>query len=118
MRSREGRDHRHRGHDAADRQHGFDALTRCDYVACCAETNRMSEKVAHRPARRCDWRLAAPRRIEPGAVRAGDVSLKVGNSRDHCGPGFGWGVSLGTVVAARMESQAVDALQIFYATLT
>ena len=76
------------------------------------ETDRVPEKVAHRPAWGIDRRLVAPGRIEPGAVRAGDVALEIGNSRDHCRPGFGRGVCLGTIVAARMESQAVDAMQV------
>ena len=100
------------GHDAAERQHGLDALARRHHVACRAETDRVPEKVAHRPAWGIDRRLVAPGRIEPGAMRAGDVALKIGNSRDHCGPDFGRGVCLGTIVAARMESQAVDAMQV------
>ena len=82
------------------------------------EADRVAEKVTHRAAWSIDWRLVAPRRIEPCAVRAGDVSLEVGNSGDHSGPNFGCGVCPGTVVATRMESQAVDAMQVGYAALT
>ena len=62
--------------------------------------------------------LPRPDRIEPGAVRAGDVALEIGDSRDHRRPGFGRGVCLGTIVAARMESQAVDAVQVRDAAFT
>ena len=40
------------------------------------ETDRVPEKVAHRPAWGIDRRLVAPGRIEPGAVRAGDVARR------------------------------------------
>src|SRR5260221_12121112 len=117
MRGRERCDHRHAGHSAAERQHGLDALARRHHVASRTETDRMSEKMAHRPAWGSDWRLVTPRRIEPCAVCAGDVSLKVGNSRDHSWPNFGCDVCLGTVVATRMESQAVDTMQVGHAAL-
>jgi hypothetical protein len=69
----------------------------------------VAEKVTHRSARRIDRRFVAPGRIEPGAVGTGDAALEIGHRRDHRRPGFGRGIGLATVVAARMESQAVDA---------
>ena len=75
MRGRKCCDHRHAGHDAAERQHGLDALARRHHVACRTETDRVPEKVTHRPARGIDWRLVAPGRIEPCAMRAGDVAI-------------------------------------------
>ena len=75
------------------------------------EADRVAEKVAHRPARRIDRRLAAPGRIEPGAMRAGDAAVEIGDGGDHRRPGLGRRVCVGPIVAARMEAQAVGAVQ-------
>ena len=48
------------GHDAAERQHGLDAFARRHHVASRTETDRVPEKMAHRPARGIDRRLVAP----------------------------------------------------------
>src|SRR4051812_30505278 len=108
MRGRECCDHRHPGYDATERQHGLDALTRRHYLVSRTEADRVAEKVTHGPARGIDRRLVVPGRIEPGAVRAGDAALEVGNSRDHRRPDFGRSICVRTIIAARMEAQAVD----------
>src|SRR5258708_18803411 len=100
MRGRECCDHRHGGHNAAERQHSLDALASRHHVACRAETDRGPEKVTHRPAWGIDRRLVAAGRIEPGAMRTGDVALEVGHSSYHCGPYFGRRVALGAIVSA------------------
>jgi len=112
MRGRKCCDHRHGGHQAAERQHGLDAFAGRHHIACRTEPDRVPEKVTHSPAWGIDRRLVAPGRIEPCAVCASDASLEVGNSRDHCWPDFGRSVCFGSIIAARMESQAVDAMQV------
>jgi hypothetical protein len=44
--------------------------------------------------------------IEPGAVRAGDPSIEVGDGGDHRRPGFGRRMLIRSIVATRMEAQA------------
>ena len=60
MRGRKCCDHRHAGHDAAERQHGLDPLAGRHHVASRTETDGVTEKVTHRPAWGIDRRLAAP----------------------------------------------------------
>ena len=100
-----------RRHDAAQRQHGLDAFAGRHHVVRHAEPDAVSEKMAHRPPRRVDRRLVAAGRVEPGAVRAGDPAVEVGDRGDQCRPGLGGCVGIGAVVAARMEPQGAACVQ-------
>src|SRR3546814_4662457 len=58
------------------------------YTTLFRSSNSMTEKVAHRPPRRVDRRLAEHRLgkaagIEPGAVRPGQMSREIGDGSDH-----------------------------------
>src|SRR3546814_4192227 len=86
------------------------------YTTLFRSSNSMTEKVAHRPPRRVDLRLAAHRLgkaagIEPGAVRPGQMSRDIGDGSDHRRPGLGRAVVVRPIVAARMEAQASGSVQ-------
>ena len=108
---RERRDHRQGRHDAAQRQHGLDAFAGRHHVARHAEADAMSEEMAHGPPRRVDRRLVAAGRVEPGAVRAGDLAVEIGDRGDHRRPGLGRRVGIGPIVAARVKAQASGSVQ-------
>jgi hypothetical protein len=44
--------------------------------------------MSERAARIGEWRLGAPRVVEPGALDAGDRAVQIGNGREQGGPGF------------------------------
>ena len=104
-------DHRQGRHDAAQRQHGLDAFAGRHHVVRHTEPDAMSEEMAHRPPRRVDRRLVAAGRVEPGAVRAGDPAVEIGDRGDQCRPGLGRCVGIGAIVAARMKPQRAACVQ-------
>ena len=55
--------------------------------------------------------LPLARRIEPGAVRAGDTAVEIGDGGDHRRPGLGRSIVVGPIVAARMEAQRCASVQ-------
>ena len=59
--------------------------------------------------RRFERRFASARRVEPGAVHAGDGAAIIGDCPDHGGPGLRARTSgvLGAVVAIWVKAQAV-----------
>ena len=94
------------------RQHGLDALARRHHIVGDTEADGVAEEMAHRASWRIDWRLVSPRRVEPGAMRAGDVAFEIGDGGDHRCPGLGRAAGLRTVVAARVESQRREIVEI------
>ena len=68
----------HGGQRASQRQHRLDAFADSEHVAGSAEAHGIAEEIAHRPSRRVDRRLAERRReaarVEPGAMRAGQMA--------------------------------------------
>ena len=75
------------------------------------EADAMPEQMTHCPPRRVDRRLALTRRVEPGAMRAGDLAAKVGDGGDQGWPSLGRRIGIGAVIAARMEAQRADSMQ-------
>ncbi len=67
--------------------------------------------MAHRPPRGVDRSLVLARRVEPGAVRAGDPSAEIGDRGDQCRPGLGRGFGIRPIVAAGVEAQGSGAVQ-------
>ena len=110
--------HRHGRHDAAKRQHGLDALTRRQDVVDDTEADSVTEEMTHRAPWCIERCLISPRRVEPGAMRAGDVAFEIGHGSDHRRPGLGRRVRIGTIIATRVESEAAEVMQIRDATLT
>ena len=85
--------HRHAGQGHSQLQRGFDAF------ACGHDV--------HRAALRGDRRLAEmgrrePVRVQPGALRAGDPAIAIGDGRDQGRPSVHRAVGIGSVVAARV----------------
>ena len=111
VRGRKRRRHRHGRHDASERQHGFDAFAGGHDIVRDAEADGVAEKMAHRPPRRFDRRLASPVGGEPGPMRAGDLAVEIGDSGDHRGPGLGRRTGVWPVVAAGMEAEASGSVQ-------
>ena len=111
MCGRKRRRHRHGRHDASERQHGFDALAGGHDLARHAEADGVAEKMAHRPPRRFDRRLASSVRGEPSPMRSGDLAVEIGDSGDHRGPGLGRRIGVWPVVAAGMEAEASGSVQ-------
>ena len=104
------------GQDASERQHRLDAFAGRHHLARHAKSNGVTEKVAHRPSRRVDRRLAERRLgeaagIEPGAMRAGQMAGEIGDGGDHRRPGLGRAVLVRPIVAARVEAQASGSVQ-------
>ena len=77
------------GHDASERQHGLDAFAGRHDIVRHTETDGVAQEMAHRPSRRVDRRLVPPRWVEPGAMRAGDLAVEIGDGGDHRRPGLG-----------------------------
>ena len=111
MRCRERGIHRQGRHDAAKREHGLNALTRRHHVVGDTEADGVAEEMAHRPPRRVDGGLILSQRVEPGAMRAGDVACEIGDGSNHRRPGLGQRVGIGAIVAARVESQCADIIE-------
>src|SRR3546814_14255437 len=86
------------------------------YTTLFRSSNSMTEKVAHRPPRRVDRRLAEHRLgkaagTEPGAVRPGQMSREIGDGSDHRRPGLCRAVVVRRIVAERMEAMASGTVQ-------
>ncbi len=81
MGCRERRQHRHVGQELSERQHRLDAFAGRHDFATDAEADRIAEKIAHRapPSRRRVSGALSRRRIEPGAMRAGDPTAEIGD---------------------------------------
>ena len=75
------------------------------------KTDGVAQEIAHRPPRRIDRRLIAPRRVEPGAVHPGDIAVEVGYSSDHRRPGLGRRMPIRPVVAVGMKAEACGYVQ-------
>jgi hypothetical protein len=78
-------------------------------TSLCAEADGVAEEMAHGAARRLDRRLTAVGRVEPkwrqiSAMGAADPAVEIGDGCDHRRPGLGRRVSIGPIVAARMET--------------
>ena len=62
--------------------------------------------MAHRSPRRVDRRLVVAGRVEPGAMRSGDLAVEIGDRGDHRRPGLGRRPGVRAIVAAGMKAQA------------
>jgi hypothetical protein len=107
----ECRQHRHVGKDLPNRQNGLDAVARCHHVATDAKADRVAEKIAHRAPgllERCLAKCSFVEAvwIEPGAMRARDAIVEIGNGGDHRRPCLGRRMLVGAIEAARVETQA------------
>src|ERR1700686_2252177 len=67
--------------------------------------------MTHCPSRRVDRRLALTGRVEPGAMRTGDLAAKVGDGGDQGWPSLGRRIGIGAVIATWMETQRAYSMQ-------
>ena len=109
MIGRAGGDDWQNGQYGTERQHGLEPFADGDDAIHFADADAVAVDQPQRASRRRDRRLRHAGRVEPGAMRAGNVAREVGGSGDQCRPGVAGGVRrvvlVTPVVAARMETQ-------------
>ena len=74
MGRRKGRGHGQTRQRCADGERGLDALADAENVLDRPKAYRVAQQVTHGPPRRGNLRFSRARRIEPGALQAGDVA--------------------------------------------
>ncbi len=85
-------------------------LRRPPSLSPAVRSARGPEEIAHRPSGSFDCRLAKGRLpeaagVQPGAVRAGEFAIEIGDGSDDCRPNLGRRVFVGAIVTAGMEAQ-------------
>ena len=98
-------DHGQVRQSASQRQHGLEALAGRHDIGRDTEADAVPEQMTHGAPRRVDGSLVVARRVEPGAMRAGDVAGEVGDGGDQCRPDLGRRVGIGPIIAARVKAQ-------------
>jgi hypothetical protein len=95
----------------SQRQHGLDALAGRHDIGRPAEADAVSEQMTHRAPWGVDRRLVVAGRVEPGAMRTGDIAAEISDGGDQGWPDLGRRVGIRPVIAARVETQGCGILQ-------
>ena len=115
MGGRQSGNHGHGWHHLPQRQQGFEAFTGYHDTVRFAEPDARAEQVPHGASRICASGFVMGLRIKPSAVNPRDSALIVGDCSDHGGPCLPHTRDIifsRPIVAARMETQLINAGQI------
>lgn len=101
----EARRHGQGRKEGEEREHGFDTLACRQHIRNLAKANRVAEKMAHGPARIGKRGFAVAVAGQPGALKAGEIAVKIGDDAKKRGPALARGIAIGAVVAGGMKAK-------------